>query len=322
MTAIRVVFDADEHPDEGERFSRFQDAMAKLPVPVGVSGEPRTDFWARVRVGDLGAVTVTSLATRTGTPYRIERTPAHIRRGDPGAYQLILHRSGRPRAGTPAVPGPSHLALYDTSQPFRREPGGGPAGCVMMTFSRGLLPVPAQVVRPVVGVPLGTAAGVGALVAEGVGRIGDDLDRNRPGTAHRLSGLVVDLLATLVAHELAARPPARSKETLLLQIQSFILRHLGDPTLSPRSIAAANHISIRSLHRLFSGHGHSVCDWIRDQRLERCRRDLGDPLLAGHPVHAIAARWGLDNPAHFSQLFRSTYKVNPTAYRTRALRPS
>jgi len=35
------------------------------------------------------------------------------------------------------------------------------------------------------------------------------------------------------------------------------------------------------LHKLFEAEGTSVCQWIRTSRLERCRRDLLDPLHVG-----------------------------------------
>jgi AraC-like DNA-binding protein len=44
-------------------------------------------------------------------------------------------------------------------------------------------------------------------------------------------------------------------------------------------------------------------------------RDLLDPALAGEPIGAIGARWGITNQAHFSRLFRARYEVTPSAYR-------
>ena len=41
-----------------------------------------------------------------------------------------------------------------------------------------------------------------------------------------------------------------------------------------------------------------------------------DPALRAQPVSAIAARWGLTNPAHFSRLFRQAYGAPPAAYRS------
>ncbi|GAA2788117.1 hypothetical protein GCM10010470_23340 [Saccharopolyspora taberi] len=58
--------------------------------------------------------------------------------------------------------------------------------------------------------------------------------------------------------------------------------------------------------------------WIRQRRLERCRRDLTNPHLRQRPVHAIAARWGFTDPAHFSRIFRAAYGLSPSDYRHNA----
>jgi AraC-like DNA-binding protein len=129
---------------------------------------------------------------------------------------------------------------------------------------------------------------------------------------------VLDLLAVALADRLgrAEKVPPETRERALLQhIHAFIEARLGDPGLSPGSIAAAQFISVRYLHKLFETQQTTVADWIRRRRLERCRRDLLDPTLRAEPVGAIAARWGLTNPAHFSRLFRGAYGVPPSAYR-------
>jgi AraC-like DNA-binding protein len=72
---------------------------------------------------------------------------------------------------------------------------------------------------------------------------------------------------------------------------------------------------VRYLHRLFEAQDTTVAAWIRRRRLERCRRDLADPAFRGVPVSAVAARWGLPDPAHFSRLFRRTYGLPPAEYR-------
>ena len=56
----------------------------------------------------------------------------------------------------------------------------------------------------------------------------------------------------------------------------------------------------------------------RRARLERCRRDLADPALAGETILAIATRWGLHDRAHFSRLFRAAYGCSPREYRLSA----
>jgi AraC-like DNA-binding protein len=100
-----------------------------------------------------------------------------------------------------------------------------------------------------------------------------------------------------------------------LRIRAFIEQRLADPELTPATIAAEHHISLRYLHKLFHGQGITVAGWIRDRRLERCRRDLADPTLTARPISAVAARWGFTNPAHFSQAFRAAYGLSPRQFR-------
>lgn len=42
--------------------------------------------------------------------------------------------------------------------------------------------------------------------------------------------------------------------------------------------------------------------------------------MAARPVNAIAANWGLTDPAGFSRAFRNTYGMPPGEYRARAPR--
>jgi AraC-like DNA-binding protein len=128
----------------------------------------------------------------------------------------------------------------------------------------------------------------------------------------------MDLVTTAVAEraDQAELLPVESRErTLLLRIHAFIEEHLGETELSPGIVAAAHHVSLRYLHRLFEAQDTTVAGWIRRRRLERCRRDLADPAFRAVPVAAVAARWGLPDSAHFSRLFRRTYGLPPAEYR-------
>lgn len=115
------------------------------------------------------------------------------------------------------------------------------------------------------------------------------------------------------------RPWAVAAETgqqaSLRGVKAFIDGNLGDPRLTPGEIAAAHHISLRQLYRLFTAENSTVAEWIRARRLERCRRELTDPAMADRTIAAVAARWGFTSDAHFSRLFRTTYGLSPGAYR-------
>jgi AraC-like DNA-binding protein len=109
--------------------------------------------------------------------------------------------------------------------------------------------------------------------------------------------------------------PATRRRALLATLQAFIDSHLADPELSPSTIAAAHHISLRYLHRLFEGQGTTVGKRIKNRRLASCRQDLLDPSLAALPVNAIASRWGFIDAARFSRAFRDAYGQPPGEFR-------
>jgi AraC-like DNA-binding protein len=134
----------------------------------------------------------------------------------------------------------------------------------------------------------------------------------------RLTGHIIDLMDTLLAERVGAASAQEesSRRVLRLSIMAFIERELGDPELDAEKIAAAHFISTRYLYKLLQDDCNGVAGWIRSQRLERCRRDLRDPLLRERSVCAIAARWGFTDAAHFSRAFRTAYGVCPREYRS------
>lgn len=130
----------------------------------------------------------------------------------------------------------------------------------------------------------------------------------------RLADTVIDLVTTVLAAH-AGEDPSATAHGVLPRVKTFLEDHLDDPELSPAMAAAAAHLSLGYLHKLFRAEGATVCGWIRQRRLECCRADLADPALYELTVAAVAARRGFVDAAHFSRLFKLTYGVPPREYR-------
>jgi AraC-like DNA-binding protein len=99
-----------------------------------------------------------------------------------------------------------------------------------------------------------------------------------------------------------------------LQAERYICAHLADPHLNPDAIAAALHLSRRSLYATVFPREGGVAAHVRAQRLTRAHDLLCTTTL---PVAAIAAAVGLPDAAHFSRLFRRTYGHTPRDLRNR-----
>jgi AraC-like DNA-binding protein len=138
-----------------------------------------------------------------------------------------------------------------------------------------------------------------------------------PADAPGAVDCVLDLVRSLYDRSPRGWEPTRprSRAEILFNVKAHIEANLGNPDLDPADIARASFISTRYLHKLFEAEGMSVGQWIRSERLDRCRRDLVDPSLDGQSILEIASRWGLRGPQHFSRLFRSAYGCSPSDYR-------
>ncbi|GAA2097584.1 helix-turn-helix domain-containing protein [Actinomadura alba] len=320
---MQVLINTDDVP-AGERFGLFRDAFLHELTPAEVRCDRPTGFSGRVASADLGLVTLLTMSTRNAGPGELVRDPKLIRRSDPEGYRLTFNQRGSSvltHNGHRSTLLPGDFTLIDTSRPYEWS-ASGTNDSLVVRFPRELLRLPGAAVHRLIGAPLCGRTGIGALLSAAITRATRDFDGYRPGDVLRASTTLLNLLGGVLAHELdthTALPPESHREVLFQRIQRFIQHRLDDPTLSPKTIAAAHHIAPRTLHLLFQDHDDTVAGYIRGRRLEHCRRDLGDFTLRERPIHAIAARWGFTSAAHFSRTFRTAYGLTPQAYRQHSL---
>jgi AraC-like DNA-binding protein len=320
------VVSTDEVPAE-ERFAFWREVNSKLWAPYDLRCEPQLEsgFRAQVGISEFGPVQATLMTTM---PHSIHRTPKLIRRADPEVFKLgcIVQGGGVVTQDDHCADfGVGDLVLYDTSRPYQAEfaPDVPASRLLLLRFPRSLLPLPARDLRRLSGARIPGAKGVGALSSQFLLQLARHMDELSQADAARLSTLTLDVLTAALADALDAQstvPPHTRRRALMAQFHAFIRENLGDPNLTPAAIAAAHHISLRYLHKLFHAEGQTVACCIRERRLEQCRRDLADPRLAARPINAIAARWGFTSPAHFSQAFRTAYDLSPRQFRDQCAR--
>ncbi|MET9954378.1 helix-turn-helix domain-containing protein [Streptomyces sp. NPDC006339] len=320
---LTTVLDTSSLP-RPERTEAWAAATARALLTTRLRFPDPERFDASMRATALGQA---RLSVLTYQPLTCHRSAAHIRRSDPELYQLALITSGRhtvEQAGRRAVCGPGDLVLYDSSRPVDvvagpdGHPGGHAGGCVLLQFPRSQMRLPEKPVAAACATSLKASRGLRRVLRETLGTLGrapDDFDDN---DRVRMASTLVQLAASVVAGhvERAGELPAPSRAAALYhETREFIAAHLHDPDLDPAAVAAAHHVSLRTLHRAYASFESTVSDTIRRERIGHCRRDLENPLLDASPVSAIGARWGYPRASDFTRAFKAAVGMPPAAYR-------
>lgn len=300
-----------------ERLDFWSEASCGIYHPLQIRSGARDEFFARMSGHELGPVGIFRIVAAPNTMIRTLRA---IAAGDPERLHLCVvlrgrlnaaqgGRTGIARAGEMISYETSHPAIIRADQPFEtlvvRVPRTELGGQV------------AQIGRRTATTLSGRWLASAAATARFVTRLADGLESGTVSLDDASVDRVLELIRALYAESGDAHQPhrPRSRAEILLNIESFIEANLDDPSLDPVEIARASFISTRYLHKLFEAEGTSVCRWVRAARLERCRKDLCDPAFDHWTILAIATRWGLPRPQHFSRLFRDAYGCSPREYR-------
>lgn len=102
------------------------------------------------------------------------------------------------------------------------------------------------------------------------------------------------------------------------RIRNFALAHLRDPGLDIAGIAAGVGLSARYIHHLFSDEPLHLMQWVYEQRLLHCHRELADRDSAARAISEIAYAWGFNTPAHFCRVFQKRFGATPSEIRAQA----
>lgn len=295
--------------------SEFRAAVSESFVPLQVSTAGPDHFRGIIRGASVDEVHVNEVRA---TSHVVERTPELIARSDRSYFKLSLMLAGTGmliQDDREAVLQAGDLAVYDTDRPYSLVFDDDFRTMVVM-FPKHLISLPSDMIGQLTAVRISGQGGLGGMVVPYLTQLAGNLDQLAGTTGARLAHSALDLVTTVFTRELGLDGVSADPHRALVQrIRSYIDRNLASTDLGPATIASAHFISTRHLHGLFQEQGVTVSTWIRTRRLEQCRRDLLDPMLADRPVAAIAARWGFVDAAHFSRAFKSAFGISPSEYR-------
>lgn len=306
-----------EQVTEKESFSYWREKICDVFVQLDASRLSRQTFMGKLENGDLDKIQISVVSA---DPQHVVRSRSQIAKSSDDFFLLSLQLQGEgytEQDKREAYLHPGDFVLYDSTRPYVLH-FEHPFKQVVFRFPRSLLLSRYKQADQLTSIRVpGIENPVGNMVSTLLRNVAANYPYFDEATGMRIVENSLDLLATAL-RTVSGYNPHEAASLAYMQrakARAFISNNLANPNLSPSMVANHLGISIRYLHKLFEQEGLSVASFIRDRRLESCRRDLGDADQSHRTVLDIALNWGFNNAAHFSRIFKNQYEVSPTDYR-------
>jgi len=249
----------------------------------------------------------------------IERLPQEPYLHSQDAYFAVILVSGdylMIQNGREVFLQPGDMTIYDATRPHRIQ--------CPNDFTKLIISIPRALFRDsVAGIDNCTAlripgtAGTGLIASNFLRSLASQTDHLKAYEFSTLSDHALDLLTLAVA---SVRPVdyslSRSRTITINRIKAFIEQRLADSTINSTMIAnCVDTLSSRYINDLFADEGTSLMRYVWKRRLENCRKDMLDPVHAGHRLSDIAFRWGFNDLSHFSRAFKQQFGCSPREFR-------
>ncbi len=285
-------------------------------IPVGRTGDG-AGYTGWLRQLDLGGLSLTDVGS---DPVRVVRAPRMLVGNQDDFYLLSIAQEDSSSLNGNVR---SHLhrgdaVLLDSTAPFQLSADEF-AHHLVLTLPRTDVARVTPVSRERVGRRIAAQNPVLRVLRATIKEIyanGERLDSDLlPELGNVLRELTFSVLRSDELTDQAGVNGLLGHQAQLLRMRDFIQRHLAEPDLSAKAVAAAFGVSVRYVEIVFRESGTSPARYIRSTRMEEARRNLASPQRRQRPIAAIARSVGIENPTVFTRMFRHFYDVTPSEYR-------
>lgn len=137
-----------------------------------------------------------------------------------------------------------------------------------------------------------------------------------PQELFRLKNHALDLVTIAIGRLLTSESAASSyKGALLRRMKGFVEENLHEPKLDIAMVAGHFRVTSRYVSQLFRDDLTTFNTFVRDRRLERCRRLLELSTPSGPSIGEISASVGFGSQAYLSKVFKRAFGTTPGDYR-------
>ncbi|GAB7533664.1 helix-turn-helix domain-containing protein [Pseudomonas sp. 3A(2025)] len=297
-----------------DRAEYWQEVVCNTFVPLGCDFPDRQHFHGRLQSHSLGELALVEVQAGQQT---VVRDASRIARSDQEFVLVSLALEGRARVsqeGREAQLEVGDFAIYDTRRPYQLHFDGA--------FRQTVVQIPRNSLQQrlcnleyLTALPMSRNNPLDRLVFDFLAGLPSLENQVAETQQARLVEQGLDLLAMALSERVKGEVQGFRSSALLLRIKDFIQGQLGDTDLSLASVSSRFGISARYINSLFQEEQTSFGRYLLASRLQRCARDLREPLLATRQISEIAYRWGFSDMAYFSRVFRKGFGMTAREYR-------
>lgn len=297
---------------ENQRLEFWNEVVCKHCVPASSHTNGLENFKGRFSAKSIADLEVCEMSSQEHT---WDRGASHLRSGAAEDFLLAFMLSGSghlEQSGRVAATKTGDIVLYDSARPFKFRLA--PESVILLKIPRDQLLFRAPQAENFTAIPFAYEKPLTGLLASTIKQAAkESLPEIVPSTVRaQLAGSLLDLLgATLQMQMDVGETLDPSQKVLLQQVKSYIEERLTDSDLDTQKIATAHYISTRTLTRLFAQCGVTPMRWVWQRRLQSAYFALKEGRA--HQVTEVAFRFGFNDVAHFSRLFKSAYGMVPSA---------
>jgi len=216
---------------------------------------------------------------------------------------------------------PDTLTMYRADQPFEWQHASDTV-VRNIAIPEAMLKNRARAVDRLIDCSFDCSSALWRVTFDFVGSVLQQASSIPKGTQYSLASQIVELVAlSLTSANGPSFDETSSRRALYARCKDIIQGSLWNDRLDPQSVADRAGLSVRSLHRIFNEHGHTVRDLIIQSRLAAGWAELADPARDHLSIAEIASRCGYRNPSHFATAFKAMFGMTPRACRKFGDRP-
>ena len=302
---------------EQQRFDYWRDIICDEFVKLDCEKVDRGGFNGELR-GGIGFADL-RFAEVVSDPQLVVRSRRQIAKSTEADFLISFQLAQRGlvrQSGREALLTPGSFAMYDSTQPYS------------LTFNERFHQFIVQMPKAVLArhlmnpeqytaVPISGQSGLGAILSNFIFSLVQELHSLRQAP-DELSENLVNMIAMAFSSSVMLEEVGDNsvvRDSLKRRILQYIDNNLCNPELSNKSIAEAQGISTRYMHKIFQDEAETIHALIVTKRLQKSLSLLTDPAYAGHSIERIAYTVGFSGPAHFSRAFKKHFGSNPSEYR-------